>query len=179
MAIAVRLGERVTRVGLAAPIAPFDETGTEGMVKDEDLKAIFKLAHVKWLASAIGKVEAKRYERNVHGFVAHCAEEWPADRAVFEDPFLEPMFEAEFTEAFAKGGVGALDDMWGFLDWGFTPEEVTQHVELFVGSDDDVLDPEMSARLGRRLPDCTMHTWPDAGHYGVYGRWREFLEVLA
>ncbi len=50
------------------------------------------------------------------GFVAHCAE-WPADRAIFEDDVLEPMFEEAFREAFAHGGIGALDDMWGFPDW--------------------------------------------------------------
>jgi pimeloyl-ACP methyl ester carboxylesterase len=106
-------------------------------------------------------------------FVAHCDEEWPADRVIFEDPVLEPMFEAEFAEALAKGGVGALDDMWGFLDWGFEPEEVTQPVELFVGDADDILDPEMSTRLAERLQSCTLHTWSGAGHYGVYGRWEE------
>ena len=66
---------------------------------------------------------------------------------IFTDPVLEPMFEAEFDAAFAQGGVGALDDMWAFLDWGFRPEDVTQHVELFVGDADDILDPEMSERL--------------------------------
>jgi pimeloyl-ACP methyl ester carboxylesterase len=178
MAIAVKLGDRVTKVGLAASIAPFDEPGTKGMVKDKDLKMIFKLAHVKWLASAMGKMEAKHYERDIHGFVAHCAREWPADRAIFEDGVLEPMFEAEFKEAFARGGVGALDDMWGFLDWGFAPEEVTQHVEMFVGDADDILDPEMSIRLSKRIPDCNVHSWSGAGHYGVYGRWQEFIGSL-
>ena len=104
--------------------------------------------------------------------------EWPADEKIFTDPVLEPMFEAEFDAAFAQGGVGALDDMWAFPDWGFTPEEVTQHVELFVGDADDILDPEMSNRLTKRLPDCTQHIWPGAGHYGVYGRWEEFLGAL-
>jgi pimeloyl-ACP methyl ester carboxylesterase len=178
LAIAKQLGARVTKVGLAAPIAPFDEDGTRGMVKNRDLKMIFSLAHVKWLASAAGKVESRHYRKDLHGFVAHCAEEWPADRPVLTDPVLEPMFEAEFGEAFAKGGVGALDDMWGFLDWGFVPEDVHQHVELFVGDADDILDPEMTARLARRLPDSTVHTWSGAGHYGVYGRWDEFLAAL-
>ena len=48
------------------------------------------------------------------------------------------MFEAEFAAAFEQGGVGALDDMWGFLDWGFAPEDVTQHVTMFVGDADDI-----------------------------------------
>jgi pimeloyl-ACP methyl ester carboxylesterase len=178
LAIANRLGDRVTGVGLAAPLAPFDEPGTKGMVTDKDLKTIFKLAHVKWLASAVGKMEARHYRKDLHGFVAHCAEEWPADRPVFEDEVLEPMFEAEFDAAFAQGGVGALDDMWAFLDWGFKPEDVRQHVELFVGDADDILDPKMSERLSARLPDCAMHIWSGAGHYGVYARWEEFIGAL-
>jgi pimeloyl-ACP methyl ester carboxylesterase len=178
LAIARELGDRVTKVGLAAPIAPFDQPGTKGMVKDKDLKLIFKLAHVKWLASAAGKVEAHHYRKDIHGFVAHCAEEWPGDKGIFTDPVLEPMFEAEFDAAFAQGGVGALDDMWAFLDWGFTPEEVTQPVDVFVGDADDILDPEMSTRLAARLPHSTVHRWEGSGHYGVYGRWEEFFRAL-
>ena len=178
LAIAQRLGDRVTAIGLAAPIAPFDHGVDKGMVKDKDLKLIFKLAHVKWLASAAGKVESKHYEKHLHSFVAHCAKEWPADKDIFTDPVLEPMFEAEFAAAFEQGGVGALDDMWGFLDWGFAPEDVDQHVELYVGDADDILDPAMSKSLSERLPDCTLHTWPGAGHYGVYGRWPEFLTAI-
>ena len=178
LAVALELGDRVPKVGLASPIAPFDEPGTKGMVKDKDLKMIFKLAHVKWLATAMGGVEAKHYRKDLHGFVAHCADEWPSDRAVFEDEVLAPMFEAEFEAAFAQGGVGALDDMWAFLDWGFKPEDVAQHVELFVGDADDILDPAMSDRLKARLQDCTEHTWTGSGHYGLYARWQEFLGAL-
>jgi pimeloyl-ACP methyl ester carboxylesterase len=178
MAIATTLGDRVTKVGLAASIAPFDHGVDKRMVRDEDLKLIFELAHVKWVASAAGKVESKYYEKHLPRFVAHCAKEWPADHDVFTDPVLEPMFEAEFGAAFAQGGVGALDDMWGFLDWGFAPEDVAQPVEMFVGDADDVLDPEMSAQLAQRLPNATLHTWSGAGHYGVYARWQEFLSSI-
>ena len=133
---------------------------------------------MKWLASAAGKVEAKHYEKHLHSFVAHCAKEWPADKGIFTDPVLEPMFEAEFAAAFEQGGVGALDDMWGFLDWGFAPEDVTQHVTMFVGDADDILDPAMSKSLAERLPDASLTTWPGAGHYGVYGCWAAFLTAI-
>jgi hypothetical protein len=43
------------------------------MVEDRDLKAIFKLAHVKWFAGAMGRMEATHYRKDLHGFVAHCA----------------------------------------------------------------------------------------------------------
>jgi pimeloyl-ACP methyl ester carboxylesterase len=178
LAIAKELGDRVTKVGLAASIAPFDHGVDRGMVENKDLKLIFKLAHVKWLANAFGKVEAKHYQKHLHSFVANCAKEWPADKDLFTDPVLEPMFEAEFAAAFEKGGVGALDDMWGFLDWGFAPEDVTQPVTMFVGDADDILDPGMSKSLSERFPDATLTTWPGAGHYGVYGRWQEFLSAI-
>ncbi len=178
LAVAKVLGERVTKVGLASSIAPFDQDGTKAMVKDKDLKMIFKLAHVKWLAAAMGKIEGAHYRKHLHGFVAHCAKEWKADAPVFTDPVLEPMFEAEFDAAFAQGGIGALDDMWAFLDWGFEPEDVTQNVTLFYGDQDDILDPEMSSRLDARLPSSVAHAWPGAGHYGVYARWEEFLGAL-
>ncbi len=51
-------------------------------------------------------------------------------------------------------------------------------MELYVGDADDILDPAMSTRLGRRIPDCTLHRWPGAGHYAVYGRWGEFTGSL-
>ena len=157
LAVAATLGDRVTRVGLAASLAPFDQDGTKAMVKDGDLKTIFKLEHAKFLAKAAGKVEAKHYSKDIGAFVAHCAEAWPGDHGVFTDPALVPMFEAEFLAAFEQGGVGALDDMWAFLDWGFEVEAVAQPVTLFVGDADDILDPEMSDRLAARLPTprCT------------------------
>lgn len=178
MAIAAKLSDRVSKVGLAAPIAPFDQPGTKAMVRDSDLKMIFRLAHVRWLANLAGRMESKKYLKDINSFVEHCAKQWPGDREIFTDPVLVPMFAAEFSAAFAEGGVGALDDMWAFLDWGFRPEDVRQHVELFVGDADDILDPKMSDRLAARLPDCTLHRWPGAGHYGVYGRWTEFLSAL-
>jgi hypothetical protein len=42
-------------------------------------------------------------------------------------------------------------------DWGFEPEDISQHVDLFYGDADDILDREMSQQLGARLPDCTTH----------------------
>jgi hypothetical protein len=44
-------------------------------------------------------------------------------------------------------------------DWGFEPEDISQHVDLFYGDADDLLDREMSQQLGARLPDCTTHVW--------------------
>ena len=124
-------------------------------------------------------MEAKHYEKHLHSFVAHCAKEWPADQDIFTDPVLEPMFEAEFAAAFEQGGVGALDDMWGFLDWGFAPEDVDPTRRDVRGRRRRHPRSRRCRRASRSAcPTRRSHTWPGAGHYGVYGRWPEFLSAI-
>jgi pimeloyl-ACP methyl ester carboxylesterase len=177
LAMAHELGDRVTRVALASSLASFDEAGTKDLVENRDLRMIWRLHHVKLVAGAAARVEARKALGDVPAFVAHLAEEVPADEPVLNDPVLRPMFEEEMAEALKQHGIGALDDMWAFLDWGFRPEDVSRHVELFVGDADEILSPEMSARLAARLPDCTSHSWAGAGHYSVFAHWDEFLSA--
>src|SRR5262249_29792896 len=65
-------------------------------------------------------------------------------------------------------------------DWGFEPEDVSHHVELFCGDADDILDPKMPKQLADRLPECTFHVWSDTGHYGFVERerWIDFLTAV-
>jgi pimeloyl-ACP methyl ester carboxylesterase len=179
LAIAHALGDRVTRVALASPLAPFDQPGNRDLVENKDLRMIWKLSHAKVLVGAASKVESRYYRKHLAGFVDHIGDDAPADKPVLSDPVLRPMFEAEMGEALAQGGVGVLDDMWAFMDWGFRPEDVRQHVELFFGDSDEILSPAMGQQLAARLPDCASHTWAGFGHYGVFAHWREFIASLA
>ena len=76
---------------------------------------------------------------------------------------LEPMFEAEFAAASSRAA-WARSTTCGASSTG-APEDVTQHVEMFVGDADDILDPG-----GRGLP-------PDASGPGV-GHRQEFLAIV-
>jgi pimeloyl-ACP methyl ester carboxylesterase len=179
LAIAHALGERVTAVALASALIPFDEPGNRDLVENKDLRMIWQLSHLKFVAGVAARVESKASRRDLSKFVDHIGEDAPADREVLADPVLHPMFEEEMGEALRQGGTGVLDDMWAFLDWGFAPEDVHQHVELFTGSADEILSPDMGKRLAARLPDCTAHIWDGGGHYAVFARWEEFLRPLA
>lgn len=91
------------------------------------------------------------------------------------------MFEASFIAGMSQGGEGIFDMTMAPSDWGFTPEDITQHVELFYGDADDILDPRVPQHLGARLPDCTTHVWNGAGHHGFVDRerWTDFLTAVA
>jgi pimeloyl-ACP methyl ester carboxylesterase len=178
LAAAHLLGDRVTRLVLASPLGPFDEQGSRDLVLNRDLRMIWRLNHARFVATAAARHESKASRRDLRKFVTHLAEEAPADRDVLLDPVLEPMFEEEMGEALVQGGVGVLDDMWAFLDWGFVPEDITQPVDVFYGDADDILAPEMYRRLVQRLGAADTHVWVGGGHYQVFARWAEFLQPL-
>ncbi len=178
LAIAYALGERVTSVALASALAPFDQPGARDLVENKDLRMIWGLSHLKFVAAVAARVESKKSRRDLSAFVDHIGDDAPADRPVLADPELHPMFEEEMGEALGQGGTGVLDDMWAFLDWGFRPEDVHQHVELFFGGADEILSPQMGEQLATRLPDCAAHSWEDGGHYAVFAHWKDFLGAL-
>jgi pimeloyl-ACP methyl ester carboxylesterase len=177
LAIAYGLGDRVTRLALASALAPLDEPGGDAAVRNRDLRMIWKLRNVKFLLRAAARYEAQKDSTDLSAFVGDIAKEAPADAAVLGDPLLQPMFEEEMGQALAQGSVGVLDDMWAFLEWGFQPEDIAQHVELFHGRADEIISPEMSRLLAARLPDCTFHLL-DGGHYTIFAHWREFLSAV-
>jgi pimeloyl-ACP methyl ester carboxylesterase len=177
LAIAYALGDRVSSATIASSLAPFDDPGTRGMVLNRDLRMIWGLSHLKFVAAVAARVESRASLHDLSKFVDHIGKEAPADRAVLSDPQLHPMFEEEMAEALRQHGLGVLDDMWAFLDWKFVLEDVKQHVELFVGTSDEILSPEMSDRLASRLADSALHRWEDGGHYAVFAHWQEFLQA--
>lgn len=178
LAIAMALGDRVTQVALASSLTSFDQPGSRDLVENKDLRTLWKLQHLKFAARLGAKIEAKEGLKDISAFIdKDITDVAPADAGVMNDPALRPMFEAEMAEAMAQSGVGALDDMWAFLDWGFRPEDVTQHVELFHAEQDQILGVGMMARLAARLPNAESHLWSDGGHYQVFAQWQPFLQT--
>jgi pimeloyl-ACP methyl ester carboxylesterase len=178
LSIAYRMPERVTKVVLASPVAPLDEPGMAKLMVNKDLKLIAKLHHLHHVIKWASDYEAKKAERDIPSFVEATAADDESDRDTFlADPAQRAMFEASFTAGLQQGGEGMFEMTMALWDWGFRPEDVTQHVELFYGDADDILDPKMPLHLADRLPDCTTHVWPGAGHYGFVDRerWIQFF----
>jgi len=164
LSIAVRAPDRVV---LASPVAPLDEKGMGKLMINKDMKLIVKLHHlhrvIKWASNSA----AKKAEKDIPTFVETTAKDDESDAPTsLRDDAQREMFEASFTAGMIQGGEGMFEMTMALWDWGFEPEDVTHHVELFYGDNDDILDPKMPLHVATRLPHCTTHTWPGAGHYG-------------
>jgi pimeloyl-ACP methyl ester carboxylesterase len=182
LSIAYRMPDRVTKVVLASPVSPLDEKGMGKLMINKDLKLIAKLHFLHHLIKWTSDYEAKKAEKDIPSFVEATAKDDESDADTFlKDPAQREMFEASFTAGMQQGGEGMYEMIMALWDWGFRPEDVSQHVELFYGDADDILDPKMPLHLADRLPDCTTHVWPGAGHYGFVDRerWTQFLGAAA
>ena len=182
LAIPYRRPDRVGKIVLASPVAPLDEPGMSELMINGDTKLIVKLHHrhrvIKWAS----KYSAKKNYHDSPNFVETIAMDDHSDADTFlSDPALREMFEASFTAGMSQGGEGIFEMTMALWDWGFKPEDINQHVELFYGDADDILDRQMPQHLGARLPDCTTHVWNGAGHYGFVDRerWTDFLTAVA
>ena len=182
LAIAYRLQDRVQKVVLASPVAPLDEPGMGKLMINKDLKLIAKLHHLHHLIKWASNDAAKKALKDMPSFVEATAKDDESDADTFlNDPAQRAMFEASFTAGLEQGGEGMYEMTMALWDWGFRPEDVPQHVELFYGDADQMLDIKMPLHLAERLPDCTTRVWPGAGHYGFVDRerWTEFFRTVA
>ena len=182
LAIPARMPDRVDRVALASPVSPLDEPGMARLLVNKDLKLIARLHHVHQLLRLASASAARRAMRDIPSYVEAMAEDDPTDANVFlGDPARREMFEESFGAGMQQGGEGMYEMIMALWDWGFAPEDVTTHVDLFYGDADDMLDPAMPLHLAERLPDCEVHRWPGAGHYAFVERehWSDLLGAVA
>lgn len=182
LAIAYRLPDRVKKIVLASPVSPLEEEGMAKLMVNKDLKLIAKLHHLHHVIKLGSNMAAKKALKDIPSFVEATAEDDPSDASTFlDDPEQRAMFEASFTEGLIQGGEGMYEMTMALWDWGFAPEDVLQPTEVFYGDADDILDPKMPLHLASRLPNCTVHVWPGAGHYGFVdrARWADFFTAVA
>jgi pimeloyl-ACP methyl ester carboxylesterase len=182
LAVPHRMPDRATKVVLASPAAPFEERGMRKLMINKDLKTIARLHYLHHVIRWASNLTAKMAIKDIPSFVEAMAEDNSSDADTFlKDPAQRGMFEASFTAGMIQGGEGMFEMIEALWGWGFEPEDISHHVELFYGDADEIFDPKMSLHLAERLPDCTTHVWPEAGHYGFVDRerWTQFLSSAA
>jgi pimeloyl-ACP methyl ester carboxylesterase len=97
------------------------------------------------------------------------------DAAVFDDPELGPMLEAQVTAAIAPGPDGIAGDlvaMW--LPWGFALADIAVPTTVFHAAQDPLNEAD-ARTYADRIPGARLVVWPDAGHLGVLTHWPEVL----
>jgi pimeloyl-ACP methyl ester carboxylesterase len=180
LSIAAHLPDRVTRGVLASPLGPLNQDGFAKMLLWKDMRLLVRLRHFPLVVKWALRSEARKMKQDPGRALEAFAEEFPSDAALLADPAVRAMAEENLAAGVAQGEEGGFELVRAAWDWGFEIEDVKQPFDVFYGDADEVLAPEMAARVAERLPNGTGHVWPGAGHVALVDRprWTEFLGAL-
>jgi pimeloyl-ACP methyl ester carboxylesterase len=177
-AVGHALWPRVTRVAIIAGALPITESGVFDGLPTID-RAYCRLSRrAPWIARQCFR--AMRFTAacapDLYGRVA-ARDLGPADGAILR---------AEGFGTFARMSREALRQPQGVVEeyrammrpWGFAPEDLTVPVDIWAGTEDQLLDPNWPHELARRIPGATLHLLA-GGHFLGHLYYREIFDALS
>ena len=170
LAVAARLGDRVTRVQCDVGVAPYgvdDLDFLDGMDPENVREFGWALEGEERLIVEIPK-EARAMKARVAMDPTRLLEGFDlpaADVAILSDPGVHAIMRESVFDMFANGAWGWIDDDLAFTwPWGFDVTEIKVPVEIRYGAD-DVLVPASHGRwLAAHVPGATTVVTTGAGH---------------
>ena len=172
LACALRIPDRINRLGLVSSLAPFSDADTSDM--PESLQSFWKLAGSdsqvfaamlnEGLAAAGGT-----YELLMAGAPAE-------DRAVFTNELAET-YSASLGEGLRPGLDGMVTDARALATaWGIRPAKPDCPARLWHGTRDLNAPIAMGHWLSTRLGNAPLTEWEGAAHFALFQRWEEILD---
>jgi pimeloyl-ACP methyl ester carboxylesterase len=176
-ALGYAMSLRVTRVAILAGALPLDEPGLLRALPAIDRTFIGLSQHAPWLARQ-GFRSMRFTALTAPGLYGRLA---ARDLGAADGDVIRAQGYAEF----AKMSREALRQPQGVVEeyivmvrpWGFAPEDLTVPVDVWAGTDDQLLDPTWPQRLADRIPDATLHLMP-GGHFLAHLYYRDIFERL-
>ncbi len=169
LAVAARLGERVTRASCVVGVAPYGAQGLdwfEGMDPANIKEFGWALSGEERLTTELEREAAAVQLRVAQDPASLLAEfELPeADIAVLADPRVQEVIRESTAEMFANGVAGWVDDDLAFTEpWGFDLSEVQVPLEISFGASDVLVPATHGEWLASRVPHAHV-VGTDDGH---------------
>ena len=176
-ALAMQLPPRVRRTAIIAGALPLTDLDIFGQLPTMD-RAFTRLSQYAPPLAGLGfaamgltaRVMPARYGRLA------ARELGPADAEVLHADGLAT-FGAMSAEALRQPR-GVVEDYRAWLrPWGFAPEDVTIPVDIWAGTDDQLVDHRWPAELARRFPTSTLFMRP-GGHFVAHRCYPEIFDRL-
>lgn len=180
LATAYELGDRVTRVGIAAGFGPFERTGFRRLAPKEIRRVILILKAAPWMSGMLAKESAKQLQGDTHTMSNGDGLASSSDASMLARGQVRQNISRGAEEAFRQGHEGVAADMLLVFrfKWGFRPEDVEHPVELWYGDEDRMTPVEVGRGLASLLPDARLRVSPGAGHLLHIKYWEDILQTL-
>jgi pimeloyl-ACP methyl ester carboxylesterase len=178
LALAHRLGERVARVTIAAGFAPFDRPDAYAGMTPRMRGFVKLLRAAPWLAGPFLRSAPRRFRADpAKAFAQQFGRLCPADERALADPATHANLLAAATESLAQGSAGVAREARALFarPWGFPPSEVRCPVELWYGTADTLVPPQMGEYLHATIPGSRLTALPGEGHTLYVAHWAQLL----
>ncbi len=170
LAVAARLGDRVTRAQCVVGVAPYglDDLDFLAGMDPENVKEFgWALEGEERLIAELPR-EAAELQVRVAQDPTKILEGFDlpeADLAILADPRIQGIMREEAADMFANGAWGWIDDDLAFTwPWGFDLSEITVPVEVRFGADDVLVPAAHGHWLAANVPGATVVVTSGAGH---------------
>ena len=181
LATAHELPDRVTRVGLVAPMSPLAGSSLTRELAP-DLRRRARVGRVApWLLRMAVARDRRAFTHDPAGFKEREFAKSPAcDHVVLDDPALRQMLIDNQSEAYRHGTRGLTADARLYLrPWGFDPSRVRVPIQLWLGERDETLSPAMGRYFAEKLPGIDTTRLTGEGHMLCLTQWEQILRALA
>jgi len=171
------LRHRVGRVAIVAGALPLTEPGVFEELPSMDRFLTRISQRAPWAAQQCFRLTrfAARTAPTLYGRLA-ARDLGPADGAVLRDEGFDTFAH---TSAEANRQLpGAVEEYRAWMrPWGFAPEDLAVPVDVWTGTEDELVDPCWPQRLAQRIPGATLNI-RDGGHFMAHLHYREIFESL-
>lgn len=176
-AVGHALRDRVTRVAIVAGALPLTDPGVYSELPVMDRFLTRMSLRAPWPAQQwfrmmrfAARVTPTRYGRLAARTLG------PADGAVIRNDGFEAF--AKMSREATRQLPGAVEEYRAWVrPWGFAPEDLTVPVDVWAGTDDELVDASWPPRLAKRIPGATLNI-RDGGHFMAHLHYREIFEAL-
>jgi pimeloyl-ACP methyl ester carboxylesterase len=176
-AVGYVLRQRVTRVAIIAGALPLTEPGVFDQLPTMDRVYTRLSQRAPWLARLSFRAMAlmARFTPTLYGRMA-ARELGPADAAVLgEDGFVR---FARMSHEALRRPAGEVEEYRAWArPWGFAPEDLDIPVDIWFGSEDELVPRPWSHELAGRIRGATLNIRP-GGHFMAHLHYREIFETL-
>lgn len=187
VALASRLGERVTAMALVSPMGPIadmyrarEASGNRDLPRSQHL-FFTRLPRARTALSAAAKIAARGFRISPRLSVRAFSRLLPAaDSEILRRPHVQASL-IRMTEGGLKQGVaGGLADLQIFSQpWDVDFRAVRARTILWQGTHDSIVPIRAALWLGEQLPHCSIELVEGAGHYWIYDNIDAVLGRLA
>lgn len=176
-AVGHALRHRVTRVAIVAGALPLTGSGVFDQLPAMDRYLTRMSEGAPWLARQWFRIMglAPRLAPVLYGRLA-ARDLGKADGAVIRGEGFRTF--ARMSREAIRQPAGAVEEYRAWMrPWGFAPEDLDVPVDIWAGTDDQLINPSWPQRLASRIPNATLNI-RDGGHFVAHLHYREIFDSL-